>query len=319
MAVAIRAKAKNKKPRGSGGRPDGDAQTPPASWANRDRAAAFGLLAPNLILYAVFIVIPILLALALSFTSWNLVGAPQWAGLANYHAMLNDPAVPQAIETTMIFLVFGVVPTVVLGLLLAILVNVQFRGIGVVRTLYFVPAVVSFAASAILWQWIYRPGQGFLDFALQKVFGITGPAWLSNTHTALIALDIIGIWLSLPTAILLYLAALQRIPPQVIEAAMLDGAGPFTRLRKIIWPGVRNMTILVVIVSIIAFTNSSFDLVNILTQGGPVNATSTLIYYIYYTAFNNIQLGYAATLSVLQLALFAAILGLLALARRFAQ
>lgn len=100
---------------------------------------------------------------------------------------------------------------------------------------------------------------------------------------------------------------------------MLDGAGPLTRLRKIIWPGVRNMTILVVIVTIIAFTNSSFDLVNILTQGGPVDATSTLIYYIYYTAFNNIQLGYAATLSVLQLALFAAILGLLALARGLAR
>ena len=315
MAVAIRGKARNKKGRGAGGPPDGDAQTPPTSWASRDRAAAAALLAPNLILYSVFIIIPVLLALALSFTSWNLVGAPQWVGLANYRAMFNDPAVPQAIETTMIFLLFGVVPTVVLGLLLAILVNVQFRGIGVVRTLYFVPAVVSFAASAILWQWIYRPGQGFLDFALKKV-GINGPAWLSNTHTALIALDIIGIWLSLPVAILLYLAALQRIPQHVIEAAMLDGAGAFTRLRKIIWPGVRNMTILVVIVAIIAFTNSSFDLVNILTQGGPVNATSTLIYYIYYTAFNNIQLGYAAALSVLQLALFAVILGLLALARR---
>jgi multiple sugar transport system permease protein len=311
MAVAIRVKAKNKKPVGG-------VQDPPSSWDNRDRAAAYGLLAPNLILYTVFIVVPVLLALGLSFTSWNLVGAPQWVGLANYKAMVNDPAVPQAIETTMIFLVFGVVPTVVLGLLLAILVNVQFRFVGVVRTLYFVPAVVSFAASAILWQWIYRPGQGFLDYALKQV-GIDGPAWLSNTHTALFALDIIAIWLSLPTAILLYLAALQRIPKHVIEAAMLDGAGAFTRLRKIIWPGVRNMTILVVIVAIIAFTNSSFDLVNILTQGGPINATSTLIYYIYYAAFNNIQLGYAATLSVLQIALFAVILGLLALARRFAR
>jgi len=318
MAVAIRGGARNRKARGAGDPPDGGAESGSVSWASRDRAAAAGLLAPNLILYAVFIIIPVLLALGLSFTSWNLVGAPQWVGIANYKAMVDDPAVPQAIETTMIFLLFGVVPTIILGLLLAILVNVQFRGIGVVRTLYFVPAVVSFAASAILWQWIYRPGQGFLDFILSK-FGINGPAWLSNTHTALIALDIIAVWLSLPTAILLYLAALQRIPQHVIEAAMLDGAGPLVRLRKIIWPGVRNMTILVVIVTIIAFTNSSFDLVNILTQGGPINATSTLIYYIYYAAFNNVQLGYAAALSVLQLALFAAILGLLALARRFAR
>jgi len=318
MAVAIRGRARNRKTRGAGDPPDGGAEPVSVSWASRDRGAAAGLLAPNLILYTVFIIIPVLLALGLSFTSWNLVGAPQWVGIANYKAMVDDPAVPQAIETTMIFLLFGVVPTIVLGLLLAMLVNVQFRGVGVVRTLYFVPAVVSFAASAILWQWIYRPGQGFLDFILSK-FGINGPAWLSNTHTALIALDIIAVWLSLPTAILLYLAALQRIPQHVIEAAMLDGAGPFVRLRKIIWPGVRNMTILVVIVTIIAFTNSSFDLVNILTQGGPINATSTLIYYIYYAAFNNVQLGYAAALSVLQLALFAAILGLLAVARRFAR
>src|ERR1700761_7941197 len=100
---------------------------------------------------------------------------------------------------------------------------------------------------------------------------------------------------------------------------MIDGAGAFRRLWSIIWPSVRNMTIFVVIVTILAFANSSFDLVNILTQGGPINATSTLIYYIYYTAFNNIQLGYAAALSVLQLALFAAILVLLAAARRFAR
>jgi ABC-type sugar transport system permease subunit len=316
MTVAIRAKARKRKPQGAG---DGAGSKVRASrWASRDRAAAAGLLAPNLILFSIFIVIPVILALALSFTSWNLVGAPQWIGLGNYREMLADPAMPQAVETTMLFLLFGVVPTVILALLLAMLVNVRFRFVGVVRTLYFVPAVVSFAASAILWQWIYRPGQGILDFLLQKV-GINGPAWLSNTHKALISLDIISIWLSLPTAILLYLAALQRIPPQVIEAAMLDGAGPFSRLRNIIWPGVRNMTILVVIVTILAFTNSSFDLVNILTQGGPINVTTTLIYYIYYAAFNNLQLGYAAALSVLQLAMFAVILGLLALARRLAR
>jgi multiple sugar transport system permease protein len=320
MAVAIRGKARKTRAWGAAGAggTDPGAKSRRDRWANRDRTAAAGLLAPNLVLFTVFIIIPVILALALSFTSWDLVGAPQWIGLGNYRQMLADPAVPQAIETTMIFLVLGVVPTVVLGLLLALLANIQFRFVAVVRTLYFVPAVVSFAASAVLWQWIYRPGQGILDFLLYKV-GITGPAWLSNTHTALPALDIISIWLSLPIAILLYLAALQRIPPQIIEAATLDGAGAFSRLRNIIWPGVRSMTILVVIVTILAFTNSSFDLVNILTQGGPINATTTLIYYIYYAAFNNLQLGYAAALSVLQLMLFAAILALLAGARRVAR
>src|ERR1700733_13073557 len=165
MTVAIRAKARRKSAHGPGDGADGRAGA--NRWASRDRFAAAGFLAPNLIMFTVFIIIPVILALALSFTNWNLVGAPQWIGLGNYRQLLADPAVPQAIETTMIFLVFGVVPTVVLGLLLALLANVQFRFIAVVRTLYFVPAVVPFAASAILWQWIYRPGQGILDFLLR--------------------------------------------------------------------------------------------------------------------------------------------------------
>jgi multiple sugar transport system permease protein len=302
----------------------GPAAAPPAAaasrkrarrWANRDRPRALLLLAPNLFVYAIFIIIPIGLAIILSFTSWNLVGAPQFVGLANYAQLLRDPMVPQAMETTFIFLVLGTVPTVVLGLAIAVLLNVRMRFIGLIRTLYFVPAVVSFAASAVLWQWIYRPGQGILDYLLQQV-GITGPAWLSNGHTALPALDIVGIWMELPVAILLYLAALQRIPESVIEAAMLDGAGPLRRLRHIIWPGVRNITVVVVIVSTLAFTNGSFDLVKILTQGGPINATTTLIYYIYYVAFDNLQIGYAAALSALQVAMFGVLLGLLAVARK---
>lgn len=286
-------------------------------WANRDRGVAFAMLAPNLTLFTIFIIVPVILGVLLSFTNWDLTGFPQFVGLANYHRLLIDPMVPQAILTTLLFLLLGVVPTVILGLLLAVLSNVRFRFIGAIRTLYFIPAVVSFAASSVLWEWIYRPGQGILDYLLHLV-GITGPAWLSNTHTALPALDIVGIWLGLPVATLLYLAALQRIPEQVIEAATLDGAGAFQRLRYIILPGVRNISVVVLIVAVLHFTNGSFDLVNILTQGGPINATTTLIYYIYFIAFQNIQLGYAAALSVLQLAIFGVLLALLGLVRSFA-
>jgi multiple sugar transport system permease protein len=289
----------------------------PRGRPHADRPWAVLLLAPNLFLYALFIIVPIVLAVLLSFASWNLVGAPRFVGLANYAQLFRDPMVPEAIRTTFVFLVVGTVPTVVLGLAIAVLLNTRVRFIGIIRTLYFVPAVVSFAASAVLWQWIYRPGQGILDYLLQQV-GITGPAWLSNGHTSLVALDIVGIWMELPVAILLYLAALQRIPESVIEAATLDGAGPFRRLRYIIWPGVRNITVIVVIVSTLAFTNGSFDLVKILTQGGPVNATTTLIYYIYYVAFDTVQIGYAAALSVLQVAVFGVLLGLLAVARKAA-
>lgn len=284
-------------------------------WVNRDRWPAIAMLSPNLILFTVFLAIPVLLAFILSFTNWSLVGFPTWAGLRNYKALLDDPAVPQAIETTMIFLALGVIPTVVLGLILAVFVNIRFPLVGLARTLYFVPAVVSLVASAVLWQWIYRPGQGILDYALKQL-GLGGPAWLSSTHTALIALDVVGVWLSLPVAIVLYLSALQRIPGSVIEAATLDGAGAVRRLVYIIWPAVRPITVVVVIMAVLSFSNGSFDLVNTLTQGGPINATTTLIYYIYYQAFSNVDLGYAAALSVLQLLLFTALLALLSGIRR---
>ncbi len=262
----------------------------------------------NIAMYAVFILIPILLAIALSFTSWALVGTPHFIGLGNYRAMFADPMVWTSIKTTLLFILFGAVPTIILGMLLAMLVNVQMRGIYFMRTLYFVPAVVSFAASAVLWSWIYRPGEGILDFLLYKVH-IVGPAWLGSTTYALPALAIINIWLSLPVAIILYLAALQRIPEALIEAAMLDGAGAFTRLRFIIIPSLRNMTIVVAIISILSFSNGSFDLVNIMTAGGPINATTTFIYYIYTVTFAQIRLGYAAALSLTQLLLFILLLG----------
>jgi multiple sugar transport system permease protein len=277
-------------------------------WANRDWLPALGLLGPNIAMYSVFILIPIVLAIALSFTSWGLVGAPHFIGLGNYRAMFSDPMVWSSIKTTLLFLLFGAVPTVILGMLLAILVNVQFRFIAAMRTLYFVPAVVSFAASAVLWTWIYRPGEGILDFLLYKV-GIVGPAWLGSTSYALPALAVINIWLTLPVAIILYLAALQRIPEALMEAAMLDGAGPVSRLRFIIVPSLRNMTIVVAIVAILSFSNGSFDLVNIMTAGGPINATTTFIYYIYTVTFAQIRLGYAAALSLAQLLIFALLLG----------
>ena len=252
--------------------------------ANRDWLPAVGLIGPNIAMYTVFISIPILFAIFLSFTTWGLVGAPHFVGLANYREMFNDPMVLTSIVTTLLFLAFGVIPTVVLGLLLAMLINYPVRFITALRTLYFVPAVVSFAASAVLWNWIYRPGEGVLDFLLYKV-GIVGPAWLGNTRTALPALAIINIWLSLPVATILYLAALQRIPEALIEAAMLDGAGAFRRLRYIIVPGIRNMTILVAIVEILSFSNGSFDLVNIMTAGGPVNATTYFHILYFYGRF----------------------------------
>lgn len=283
--------------------------------ANRDLGPALILVGPGTILFIVFVAVPIVGGVLLSFFSWNLVGVPQWVGLDNFTRLLTDPLVAKSLLNTAGFVLLGVVPTVILGLIIAVFINVRMPGITALRTLYLIPAVVSFAASAVLWRWIYNPTSGLLNYVLSW-FGISSKAWLTETATALPSLVIIGIWLSLPVSILFYMAALQRISDSVIEAAMLDGAGAVQRMVRIIWPQVLPMTLLVTLVTFIGFANGSFDLVNLMTQGGPVNATSTLVYYMYTTAFQNLDLGYAAALGLVQLAFIVIFLTIVQLARK---
>jgi len=266
---------------------------------------------PNMALFTVFIVVPVVGGLMLSFTTWNITnGFPKWVGLQNYSQMIHDPLVWQATETTLKFIAFGVVPTIFIALWLAMLINFRFRFVSAVRSLYLIPAAMSFAASAVVWRYLFLdgPGYGVIDYVISK-FGVTTPPdWLASTTWALPALDIVTIWLSLPIATFLYLAAMQRIPDSVIEAATLDGAGTVRRVRYIVWPGVRYMTPLVAIIALLAFTNGSFDLVNIMTKGDPLYATQTLIYYIFVVGFSYGAYGYAAALSILQIAIIGGIL-----------
>jgi ABC-type sugar transport system permease subunit len=305
----------------SAGAPVGLVAQAPAKKRGDGLAAGF-MIGPNVTLFTVFVVVPIFGALALSFFNWNLSGDPfttaKWVGLSNYTKMFSDPLVLISVKNTLYFVAMGVVPTVFISLGLAMLINFRFPGVSIVRSLYLVPAAVSLAASAVIWQYIYEPKFGLLSYLFDQV-GLTPPinGFLSTTSYALPSLDLVCVWTTLPIGVLLYLAALQRIPASVIEAATLDGAGWFRRVRYVIWPGVSNMTLLVAIISLIAFTAGGFDLVNILTRGQPIYATETLIYYIYYTAVNDFQWGYAAALSVLQFVIIVGILVLLVAARQF--
>ena len=268
------------------------------------------MIAPNLVMFTIFVVVPVVGGLLLSFTTWNITnGFPKWVGIENYRTMYHDPLVWQSVKTTLKFIILGVIPTVFIALWLAMLINFRFRFVGAVRSLYLIPAAMSFAASAVVWRYLYLdgPGYGVINYVI-SLFGVTPPDWLASTTWTIPALDIITIWISLPIATVLYLAAMQRIPESVLEAATLDGAGPIRRVRYIIWPGVRYMTPLVAIVALLSFTNGSFDLVNILTKGGPLYSSQTLIYYIYVTGFSYGLFGYAAALSVLQIVLIGGIL-----------
>lgn len=253
-------------------------------------------MAPNIILFMVFMVIPIIGAFALSLFKWDLLSDPQWVGFANYVAIADDPRALNSIIRTIYLVLGGVIPTVLLAFLIAVAIDIKFPVVKLVRTLYLMPIVISFVASAVLWKWIFDPRWGPINIALSLV-GVDGPSWLTSTTWALPAVTIVMIWLRLPLAILLYLAALQQINPEVLEASSIDGAGPVARLRHILWPSVRPVTLLVLIITLRGVLFEAFDVVQVMTGGGPLRSTDILIKYIYDAAFRDLQLGYASALA----------------------
>lgn len=270
---------------------------------------AFLFVGPNLILFTIFIILPIIAAFALSLYDWNLISDPRFVGLRNYTDILNDARALNSVVKTVYLVVLGVVPTVVLSFFLAVLINTTFPGYSVFRTMYLLPIVISFVASAVLWRFIYDPRVGPIA-ELLSVFGVAGPNWLKDTTWALPALSVVIVWLRLPLGIILYLAALQQINPQLMEAAEIDGAGPWAKLRHIIWPNVMPVTLLVLVINLRGIIFDSFDVVQVMTGGGPLNSTDILIRYIYDMAFAQLRLGYASALSTV-LFIIVAILALI--------
>ncbi|RYE44834.1 MAG: sugar ABC transporter permease [Hyphomicrobiales bacterium] len=251
---------------------------------------------PNVVLFTAFMVIPIVWGLALSLFDWNLIYEPRFVGLDNYAALLNDARAINSVSKTVYLLILGVVPTVFLSFILAVLINTNFPGYSVFRTMYLLPIVISLVASAVLWKFMYDPRVGPIA-QLLGFFGVSGPNWLQDTTWAMPALSLVIVWLRLPLGIILYLAALQQINPQLLEAAEIDGAGPWAKLRHIIWPNVMPVTLLILVLTLRGIIFDSFDIAFVMTKGGPLNSTDILAVYIYDLAFAQLRLGYASALS----------------------
>jgi len=253
-------------------------------------------LAPNLVLFTVFIGVPMLIALGLSFFDWDLISAPRFVGLANFLAIPRDARAMNSIVKTAYLIAIGVIPTVIVSFLLAVLVNTKVPGIRAIRTIYLLPLVISFVASAVLWRFIFDDHFGPISTILSW-FGIQGPGWLKSTSWSMPAVAIVIVWLRLPLGMLLYLAALQGINPALLEAAELDGANVWQRLRHIVWPSVRPVTFLVTIITLRGVLFDSFDVIQVMTGGGPIGSTDILIKYIFDKAFSELDMGYASALA----------------------
>jgi len=239
---------------------------------------------------------PVLAAIGISFTKWDVLTPPVFNGLGNYIQLISDPTFQKSILNT-IYYVLGTVPAAtVLSLLLAMLLNQKLRGITFYRTAYFLPIVSSTVAVALVWSWIYSKDFGLLNFLLRNI-GLQPVGWLTSTRYAMPALIIMGIWGLLGEGMIIFLAGLQGISQSYYEAAEVDGANTWKKFLHITLPMITpSMFFYFIITMINAF--QAFEQIYVMTRGGPNNATTTMVYYVYTNAFRNFRMGYASAQAI---------------------
>lgn len=267
------------------------------SWLDEETITAWVFLAPALILLTIFLFGPIAYLCYLSFTDGGLI-SNQWLGLANYQRLFADTDFRQVINNTIYFTIATVIPSLVIPLGLAVLLNRKLPLRGLMRTAYFIPSITSLVAVGLGFRWLFQ-NNGPVNNLLLTI-GLDSIPWLSNTIWAMPVLIILSIWKQLGFNMVVFLAGLQAIPQSRYEAAELDGADGWAKFWYITLPGLRPTFIFATVTTTI-FTLRSFEQVYVITGGGPNNSTNLLVYYIYEEAFRQFDFGYAAAATTLLL------------------
>lgn len=271
------------------------AQTPP--WRRRAWAGRL-FIAPNLAAVLLFMLFPLGFSLYMSMQKWDMFTPAKFVGLDNFHNLFtSDPLFLIAMRNTVIYTLGTVLPTVLISLVVAGVLNRKVKGIGVFRTIVFLPLAISSVVMAVVWQFVFNTDNGLLNIMLGWV-GIGPIPWLVEPHWAMVSLCMVSVWRSVPFATVILLAAMQGIPETVYEAARIDGAGEIRQFVSITVPLVRGAMSFVVVISIIhAF--QSFDLVYVLTgaNGGPETGTYVLGIMLFQHAFSFLEFGYASALA----------------------
>jgi multiple sugar transport system permease protein len=248
---------------------------------------------PWIIGFIIFTAGALIGAFSISLTKWSMVGAPTFIGLGNYGNMLQDRFFWQSLKVTALYLL-NVPLNLVVGLLLAMLLNQKIRGMSVFRTVFYLPSVTAGVAVSLLWMWIFNPRFGVINILLSKI-GITGPAWLGSETWAMPALIIMSMW-GVGGSMLIYLGALQGIPTALYEAAILDGAGAWRKFLHITIPMITPVLLLNLVMGIIG-SFQAFTQAYIMTKGGPNYSTLFYVLYLYQQAFTWFNIGYATALA----------------------
>ena len=268
----------------------------------------WAMLGPTLALLGLFWLAPVLRAAWYSLHAWDLLTPPRYVGTANYAVLARSGDATRALVNTLEYSAMVVVGSMALGLGLALALQGRGRLVGFVRASIFSAYVVSWVAVALLWMWLLDPDAGAVA-AMVRALHLPRMGFLTAPRTALATLAAVTVWKLTGYAMIVFTAGLQDVPPSLIEAAALDGAGPVARFRHVVWPLLRPTAAFVATTSLIV-SFQAFDIVRIMTQGGPVHATTLFVYAIYEQVFLDLRVGRASALTVI---FFAALVALSAL------
>lgn len=261
----------------------------------RRNLVGWAFIAPWLIGFVIFTLGPFLSSIYLSFTRYDIVSAPRWVGIANYRMLLtDDPLFGKAAMVTLKYAVIAVPLGIVAGVILALLLNANVRGIAVYRTIFFLPSIVPTVATSVVFVWILNPQIGLVNGLLRN-FGIEGPAWLSDSRYALWSLVMLGLW-GVGGSMVIYLAGLKDIPGHLYEAAKIDGAGGWSRLTKITLPMLTPVIFFNLVMGVIG-TFQYFTQAFVMTRGGPEDSTLFYSLYLYDRAWRYMDMGYASAMA----------------------
>lgn len=256
---------------------------------------AISFLAPSMLHLIVFIFTPIVFSAYLSFHRWDIVVPDKpFVGLSNFSDMFTDQTFWNALRNTLIYS-FNVPIGMTFSLLVALLMHKRMKGIGFLRTLFFLPSVTSFVAIALVWMWIYHPSFGAANFFFNLI-GLPPLQWLNSSQTAMLSVMLFTIWLGLGYQMVIFLAGLQGIPEELYEAALIDGATKWQRFWRITLPLLKPTTFFILVTSFIG-SFQVFTSIYVMTAGGPVRSTDVIVYHIYQAAWEQLRMGYAAAMS----------------------
>lgn len=263
----------------------------------RNTVLGWSFLLPNFLGFAVLTLVPVVALFYYAFTKWNIFLGAKWNGLTNFRRLIHDQSFKVALENTVYYTAFHVPLTLAVSLALALLLNRKMRGVAFFRTAAFFPYITSIVAIAVVWNMMLSPEIGPVNHLLRVLGWSHPPGWSTSTVWAMPTVIIVGTWREMGYFMLLFLAGLQTVPPEVHDAARVDGANAWQRFRNVTLPYLRPTTFFVTVILTI-WSLKVFDIILVMTNGGPGQSTLVLSQYIYQTGFQDHEFGYASAVSI---------------------